>query len=263
MPQFPVSPWFTPDFDGLFGQALIKTVPMVRGCFACGTPNPKNRCSRCKVAMYCNRDCQKISWAGKGGCHSHKEICDTYVENQQSGCSEVPVLLASVGWIEEDFFVEVMRERQQLFLSSAATAPHPVAMHFQCAVVDLLEKLRVVVACSFFDRKTFEVQQVNRILVEVVQDEVPRKYKFRQELSDRAFQKVVDAWVVFYDEMKKNNVEPISICCGSGLWDRVDELTAKLEAKGVTIQMGFQPSTDYVAKSMVTDMNDLISKHFG
>mmetsp|Transcript_23730 Transcript_23730/g.49394 ORF Transcript_23730/g.49394 Transcript_23730/m.49394 type:complete len:282 (+) Transcript_23730:121-966(+) len=45
-------------------------------CYACFAPDPKLRCSRCGVASYCNKDCQKRDWKCKAGCGYHKANCE-------------------------------------------------------------------------------------------------------------------------------------------------------------------------------------------
>jgi hypothetical protein len=52
---------------------LAGTEPELMECDYCGEGvEKKERCSKCKVAMYCNRDCQKSDWK------RHKWLCSRY-----------------------------------------------------------------------------------------------------------------------------------------------------------------------------------------
>ena len=43
-------------------------------CDACGKPDATNKCSRCKKARYCSKECQKKAWRDhKPSCYTPKE----------------------------------------------------------------------------------------------------------------------------------------------------------------------------------------------
>lgn len=42
-----------------------------QACWTCRKPNPKSRCSQCKVSLYCEASCQRKDWP------KHKNICGT------------------------------------------------------------------------------------------------------------------------------------------------------------------------------------------
>ena len=218
------------------------------GCFECGAPSPRLRCSRCKLAKYCNPDCQKTDWK-----KTHKSLCRTYLESAttsgKSGSNlqsdPMPILLKSVGLISEDNFVKTMRERKDLFLELVSkfqiTSHHniPVSMDFTCSVVDMFDKLRIVADASFVvvadngDQKTI----VPHILVEVVDDDQSAINACLQNgglISDEAFAKVVDTWSSFYEKPRNSNIALVTLACGNGLVDRVDELKYRLGTKGIS-----------------------------
>jgi hypothetical protein len=39
-------------------------------CFSCGTLHPRFKCTRCKIAVYCSQDCQRLHWSV-----DHKSVC--------------------------------------------------------------------------------------------------------------------------------------------------------------------------------------------
>lgn len=103
-------------------------------------------------------------------------------------------------------------------------------------------------APSWFCLGQRKVQVVNRILLEVVQDDVPST-NWKAKISDEALENVVDAWVTYYQRLVKSNVTVHAVTCGSGLFDRLDELDAKLASKGVP-RLDLLPSTDYAFAGM-------------
>jgi len=60
-----------------------KELTQCQNCFKSRAEGARmSRCSRCKVEMYCGRECQKQAWK------AHKEKCDLNVRIQQSGDTE-------------------------------------------------------------------------------------------------------------------------------------------------------------------------------
>lgn len=56
------------------GASLVDTLEPIanRHCANCAKEKPTNRCSGCKVVMYCSKECQLLDWKG-----SHKHFCKT------------------------------------------------------------------------------------------------------------------------------------------------------------------------------------------
>ena len=234
--------WYDPNFHKEVGDKLIEEVQEIVGCFECGTPAPKLRCSRCKLAKYCNAECQKTDWK-----KTHKSLCKTYLENRVSsdnpGGDPVPILLKSVGLISEPMFVKAMNKRRDLFLEAAASqkceGKTTLSMDFTCSVVDMFDKLRIVADASFQFSANSNRRKivVPHILVKVLNDNqavIRACHQNDGQISDEAFAKVLEAWVVFHKQLCESNVKIGTLACGNGLVNRIDELKYKLESKCVS-----------------------------
>lgn len=57
------------EVDPAEGLVAAKPDQLASLCAFCFAPKPRNRCSRCKGASYCGRECQLNGWS------SHKELC--------------------------------------------------------------------------------------------------------------------------------------------------------------------------------------------
>lgn len=49
-------------------RGFIDSIPV---CSTCGEEKPAKKCSKCKVAQYCDRNCQRLHWP------VHKKVCST------------------------------------------------------------------------------------------------------------------------------------------------------------------------------------------
>ena len=234
--------WYTPDFDKELGDKLIEEVQEIVGCFECGTPAPKLRCSRCKLAKYCHAECQKTDWK-----KTHKSLCRTYLETSRGSSDNnpdpVPILLKSVGLLSEPMFVKSMLQRRVVFLEAVASQKTEgttmIFMDFTCSVVDMFDKLRIVADATFqvYENNYKQKVVVPYILVEVIDDSqaaIQACHKNDGKLSDEAFAKVLDTWVIFHQQLCEASIKLGTLTCGNGLVNRIDELKYKLEAKGVS-----------------------------
>lgn len=86
---------------------LLDLVRENRGCFNvnCCDRSASKRCSKCQVAVYCSRDCQREDWK-----RAHKTACKLYCDNtatdtRPEGSGQkgaVAIGLFSIGLIDED-----------------------------------------------------------------------------------------------------------------------------------------------------------------
>lgn len=109
--------WWDPEeFDKETGAVALDQI----GCFNChAIPKKLMTCSRCKIAVYCNIDCQKEDWK-----KNHKRgVCKTFCENRDD---RVPLVmnLVSCGYCDEtelnmgtklrtNAFFRIIKERKE------------------------------------------------------------------------------------------------------------------------------------------------------
>ena len=99
-------------------------------CFECKATPPKLLiCSRCKIARYCSKACQKAAWKAEYTGVGHKETCKTFMENlrpagvpaDQGKCAAISA--AGSSWIDcgkGDYDIELqacLTLRQQAFFA--------------------------------------------------------------------------------------------------------------------------------------------------
>ena len=231
--------WYDPNFDKAFGEQLITAVQKQKGCFACGKSCVSlNKCSRCKVAIYCDKRCQKADWKT-----THKEHCSIYMENKDlggpTGEAPMPLLLRSIHLLSDDSFRAGMDTRLDLFAALASNSDQKgsICISFAGAVVPTFGKLQLLVDGSFFNDVTGEVVRVPHLLVKVVDDDekAVKRWLPNKTLSKKAFDKLVGIWAGLINRLQKAGIETTGITCGSGMVFRVDELEEKLKAKGITL----------------------------
>jgi len=72
-------------FDGISIKSGVESSKVKRCCVKCGisegTKGKLMQCSRCKLAYYCSKDCQKADWK------SHKEFCKTVSKQEEKAKS--------------------------------------------------------------------------------------------------------------------------------------------------------------------------------
>ena len=71
---------FNKTFDLEFEEMVIDMYQRVLGCFRCHNKSASQRCTKCLVAVYCNRGCQAADWKDKE--RPHKAVCKTYCDNR-------------------------------------------------------------------------------------------------------------------------------------------------------------------------------------
>lgn len=117
---------FDPDFDSPTEECLIDVVQTLQGCWDCGATNPMKTCSKCKLARYCNADCQRKNWkksntiippghtTGVVQSVGHKEECKMWVQcrdRDQNG-GPVAAALKGIGIIKENAMINMAMEKR-------------------------------------------------------------------------------------------------------------------------------------------------------
>lgn len=73
-----VTGWsYDKDFDSDISGCVVDIVHALTGrCFHCNEGNPTKMCSKCKLARYCSKECEELSW--KDDEEPHKEKCGKF-----------------------------------------------------------------------------------------------------------------------------------------------------------------------------------------
>ena len=75
---------FNEDFDKDISGCLVDIIQECIGCFHCYGNNPTKICSKCKIARFCSKECQKLSWRNTD--EPHKEKCGKFPSINAPGC---------------------------------------------------------------------------------------------------------------------------------------------------------------------------------
>ena len=75
---------FNEDFDKDISGCMVDIVQEMIGCFHCNGNDPKKICSKCKIARYCSKECQKLSWRNTD--EPHKVKCGKFPSINAPGC---------------------------------------------------------------------------------------------------------------------------------------------------------------------------------
>lgn len=258
---------FNKTFDLEFEEMIIDMYQRVLGCFRCHNKSASQRCTKCLVAVYCNRTCQAADWKDKE--RPHKAVCKTYCDNraplpgQQSEMKQpFPIALYSIGVIRHDFILEdLMEKRTELFLEEAARAfdkedPSPIPgnshpMSMQISVVHNLDHARLQASVSF-------VAGLGKIDVPfVIFKVVDEGYALERmihpplggpgDIPEEVRTKVLENLASFLTKAKEKNIEIISLTCGRGcMWMADDDSNELLKDCNVGKPLNVIPSMDYV-----------------
>lgn len=245
----PVEWTFDPKFDCEFNDDLIGRLVEAEGCFSCGTKLvDARRCSACKVAGYCNQECQKKDWKQ----NDHKGRCKVYRDNLKNG-EAIPICLCGALWIDEELFGEAMRNRRDCFLNQFKKAGDECSkiISMSMAVVYNFDAIYLMGGASLID-DSFRKHTVDHVLCEKVHnvdDDMTVKMQLYQGsgvLSDELKHNVVDRMVEFLQLCKESGVKVFTITAGRGMVDfGIDEMVqAGLKESG--LEVSFMRSMEYM-----------------
>lgn len=241
---------YDPDFDRELSDEMIMIARQNLGCFCCGKQDADRKCSRCKVATYCNRECQKKDWRHKTSWRGpHKAECEVFCDNRAQDESII-FCLRSCCFITEEEFIAAVIMRREYFLSMISSLPNEVYLHMQSSVIEILGTICLVGAVSFFDVDSEEVRFVKDMMIHSVEDATvdarAHLYNGSGTLSTATRTKVVAAWMEFAERAHYYGIRIQSITFGRGMLEFVDDenFKQKLSENGMHDVM-CQPSTDY------------------
>ena len=252
---------FNKDFDKEENTYLLYTVQQCYGCFRCEkgkasvtadnqlepSPDfPKHQCSRCSVARYCNRECQKLDWKAK-----HKEVCAMYCQNRDGGFC-VPECLFGSDIISADMFDKAMVNRREAFLKTTKMEESDRFFLTVAVIAAIGNVLRLVIAVRFADANSVPVD-VNHLVYEVVDEgdeAIANISRGSGELSVEALEKVYRHTENFCIDLKTDTGGRVwSMTLGRGLVNKGDELQERLMPTIGRVMM--MPSMDYVMSDMM------------
>ena len=258
---------FNKSFDLEFEEMVIDMYQRVFGCFRCYNKSASQRCTKCLVAVYCNRRCQAADWKDKE--RPHKAVCKTYCDNrallpgQESDIKQpFPIALYSIDVIRYDFILEdLMEKRTELFLEEAARAfekegPSPIPnnshpMGMQISVVHNLDHSRLQASVSFV--AGWQKIDVPFVIFKVVDE----GYRYEQmihpphggpgDIPEEVRMKVLENLASFLSKAKEKNIEIISLTCGRAcMWMADDDSKDLLKDANGGKPLNVIPSMDYV-----------------
>lgn len=250
------------DFDKEENEHLILTVQKTIGCFECEkgcailvngryeTPPdfPKNQCSKCSIARYCNRECQKKHW--KSG---HKEECAMYCQNRNANFC-LPECLRGSNWINDDLFDAAMRNRKGAFLENMSKVNKTVSLALTVAVIGTMYgKVRFVIAARFMGSSTLPVD-VNHLVYETIDEGEEALAMIKAgsgKVSEEAMELLYQHLEKFCVECQENNGRVTSMTLGRGLSTKCEEFQERLAPISKSIIM--MPSMDYVASDVMSE----------
>mmetsp|Transcript_18901 Transcript_18901/g.41183 ORF Transcript_18901/g.41183 Transcript_18901/m.41183 type:complete len:240 (+) Transcript_18901:2755-3474(+) len=234
-------PDFNHDFDKAHEEHLILALQQEVGCFACGKyassgcdgitkPRCKGlrACTKCKVATYCSKRCQKIDWKRPpGGEHdSHKRQCEVYHSNREpynerGDIWPVEISFRACGWFSEAELAGAMDTRTELFLIECSNA-EVACIHLQASVVFNIGHSRLQMAASFWDEGAKKVARVSVLTFYAVDEGEEAKRRLHPspgsgDLSASARTKAADKLKWFIKQANDKGIEIASTQYGRGL----------------------------------------------
>lgn len=144
---------FNPNFYSDRGDEMAKHRIKAIGCLNCGNLYADKTCNACKLAIYCNRNCQSEHWR-KGSnlwATPHNQPCKEIQEYKTEKRGPLPILLNNLSLWQSNFDLETeMRIYGDLFiLEMARISLRNIALQVFCSDDDNDIVMLVGVACFF------------------------------------------------------------------------------------------------------------------
>lgn len=214
---------FDPEFDAVLNKKIILGYNTLIGCFFCEKLGAKRICSACKVAVYCDRNCQRQAWR-----ETHKDACNAFCYERDYGESIIHSM-RSVEWMAEEDFMAAALARRELLLSmvSSMFGKKKAIVSVQSSVIEILGTIRLVGSLSFFDIHDEEFRLVHDALIHTV-DEATDETRAQINdgsgtISKDARVKAINAWLEFAKHLKEHDISLSGITFGRGMMDFVGD----------------------------------------
>ena len=242
-------------------------------CWECtAVPSKLLACSRCKVARYCSKACQKAAWRAEFTGVGHKDTCKTFLENlrpegeteDQGKCAAISA--AGSSWIscgrghDDDELQVCMEAREQAFLADTAV---PGVLHLLISCTNALNTVRLGISASFFKgRPMYAMDLVYMTLDEGAHAEALIEQRPSGTLRPAARARAMDTIVQFAERAaaagKGGHIKAILL--GRGLPWLADEhgpehgsLLARLRAAGLNELFGMHLASNHTMVPMVDE----------
>lgn len=158
---------FDPEFDASLVEILIQALQR-GGCFFCDKRGASSKCSRCKIAVYCDKECQRKGWYENGHKYNCKCFCGELKEQET-----MIFALRSAGWLAEEQFMMVTNKRRDLLLSMISSLPEKPSVSFTSSVIEILGSLRLVGTIAFYDAHKDEMREIRDVFIHPVAEATP------------------------------------------------------------------------------------------
>jgi len=150
---------FNIDFYAATEHELIAKLQRSIGCFNCQSIPASKTCGRCKVATYCNRECQEADWKSSK-VTNHKFLCQRWCDNRHDYENKeivpAPTCMRGCGYMDESEHLVAMKKRGDMFLnevrrSADAGCVLGDVIHLTVYVEDCGPKIQLVGHCSYYN----------------------------------------------------------------------------------------------------------------
>lgn len=256
---------FNKDFDSDISACLVDIVQELIGCFHCHGNNPTKICSNCKIARYCSKKCQKLSW--KDTEEPHKAKCGKFSAIKNDPGSHIIVGLYTHCLLEGTRALELaMSRRTTSFLDevvrcSSASWRESTArslFNLDITIMDAFEGNAFLVAhCMFLDDKLqarWNDTDDNSgmcighfVLFKMLESGLRDAEYFssrleRGDLPDGMKMSSIHHLSIFLKEANKRGIEVKSITCKKGAdWLYEDEWEKKLRLAATDCRVSLPP----------------------
>mmetsp|Transcript_1368 Transcript_1368/g.3200 ORF Transcript_1368/g.3200 Transcript_1368/m.3200 type:complete len:420 (-) Transcript_1368:60-1319(-) len=248
---------FDYDFDLADGEITIEILQRLNGCFHCGEEGARKRCTKCKVAVYCNRECQALSWKDKRA--PHKLECKAYCENRAparegSDKGPIPIALCGIHLLDCGKVLEIAMEKRTIaFLDEVKrSCDEPRYIGLQVAVLWNLDMARLQASASVIDGE-MNRNDVNVILFKPVGVETHLQGMIHPfdggagDIPEGARKKVLAHLKKFLKQAEDRGIEVANITCNRAtLWLCEPEGRSKLIAANSGRNILISPGQNYI-----------------
>jgi hypothetical protein len=224
-------------FDAELTASLYEYCHKAYNCYHCGEEGAIRKCSGCKVAVYCNTECQKKDWKAQ-----HKPECTNFRDNKQDGVCMPECFLSSL-FIKEDLYRATVDRRWILFLTSDVDN-----FSLQVSIIYEMREVRIAVAVSFWHTEKEQVEQFGRFLMNPVDSGEEARKQISSgcgRVSSQAKKKAMEYLIELIEQTQHAGKKVGGITFGRGMMDFPDDPTFNKKLEDIGFKCMLLPSMDY------------------